>query len=396
MALTPFRWIALAAIGCMLVFFSLVEKEPSETEYSRFRDARMARLDSVEQRLASQAFASQQAAERLARRYRLLQLMDSLKRVTARSADTGAMRIFIDAGYPAPMHALIDSMIRRARGMKPGNSGIGVDVYAVADMAPAVRGVGRYLLTTAEVRYELPVERGGRCRVYLRTGNLRYGEVVRTLRTQVAAEQLLGPCAFYAAFGEPGPLVRDWLFAGGWAYTTEGSWSSPGDHGFRNDDDPTVVFQGPSRALYYFRPDSKAPPCIMGDLAACAAISQVSGRSALTRSVGSYTSPLDLGRGRYFRLGLGVYGGEFLSDVVQEAGHERFKAFWTSPDSVPIAYAAASGKSWEQEVHEWMVSKYGKIEAGPRVTGYALLMSILLVTGAIVVVFRSSLSRRYA
>jgi hypothetical protein len=392
MALTPFRWLALAALGCMFVFFSLVELREARELPLTVRGGNV--FDSTEERLRSKVTGAQQAAQYLAERYRILQITDSVKRVASRSKETDGMRVFIDAAFPATEQSLLRSMIDRAARAKLGASGVGVDVFAVTDLATSVRGVGRYPLTWMEVRYEIPRTPGDRCRVYVRSGQPS-AETERELRSQSAPEQLLGPCAFFAAFGQPGPKIREWLLAGGWAYATDGSWTGTPQNGWQNRR-RMEIFKGPAPALYYLRVESKAPACIVGDLAACEAIATVGGTRSRTRPVGSYTAGLTLGRYRYFPSAMGQFGGEFLADVVGATGRERFKAFWTSPDSVPQAYAAASGKSWGQEIREWMIAKYGEIEAGPRVTGYALLMSALLVGLAMAVVFRSSLTRRYA
>jgi hypothetical protein len=346
--------------------------------------------------LGSNASGTQQAAEYLAGRYRALQIADSLKGVVSRSRDTGAFRVFIDETYPAPLRALIDSMARRAHDLKAGNGSSGIDVFAVSDQVAAVRGVGRYPLSGIEVRYEMPAAPGQRRRVYMRTGTPRPGEIERTMRSQSAAEQLLGPCAFFAAFGEPGPRVRQWLTAGGWGYATAGSWTStPVPSRWILDNDPNV-FAGPRLVLWYFSVESGGPACIVGDLKACEAIAVAPHSRVRSRAIGDMTAGLQLGGNRYFPMGLGAFGGEFLSDLVRERGRERFKAFWTSADSVPAAYAAVTGKPWAQQIHEWMVSKYGVIKPGPRVTNFALMMSVVLVSIAIAVVFRFSLARRYA
>ena len=193
MALTPFRWIALAAIGCMFVFLSLVEKRVHEPDYT-IRPTNGTE-DSIEAALQSKVAAAQQSAEYLARNYRLLQIVDSVKRVTSRAPDTGSLRGFIDGTYPPRFRAIMESMIRRARELKPGTS-VGIDLFAVQDAATSIRGVARYPMTQLEVRYELPAKAGQRCRVYLRSGPPTPG-MEREMRGQAAAEQLLGPGALY-------------------------------------------------------------------------------------------------------------------------------------------------------------------------------------------------------
>ena len=395
MALTPFRWIALAAIGCMFVFFSLVElRTRDEPEYT-LRSTNGSE-DPVEAALESKVSAAQQGAEYLARNYRLLQIIDSVQRIVSRAPDTGSLRVFIDGTYPPRFRGLMEAMIRRARVLKPGTS-VGIDVIAVQDAATGVRGVWRFPISQIEVRYELPSRAGQRCRVYLRSGPPT-ASMERELRGQAAAEQVLGPCAFYSAFGEPGPRVREWLVAGGWGYTTEGSWTSTPESRqyFGGYYEPGDLFRGTPRALSYLGIEAGGPACMVGDLSECERVAQIIKQTRRMKPVGPYTAGLSLGRYRYFPMGLGTFAGELLSDMVSDIGRERFKAFWTSPDSVPKAYATAAGKSWGQAVREWLISKYGRIERGPRVTSYALLMSLVLVVGALGLVMRTSTTRRFA
>jgi len=394
MALTPFRWIAIATIGCMFVFLSLVElRTRTEPEYT-LRSGGGAE-DSIEATLQSKAAAAQQGAEYLARNYRLLQVIDSVKRVISRAPDTGSLRVFIDGSYPPRFRELMESMIRRARVLKPGSS-VGIDVFAVQDAARSVRGVGRFPMTQLEVRYELPTKAGERCGVYLRSGPPT-ANMEREMRGQSAAEQLLGPCAFYSAFGEPGPRIREWLVAGGWGYTTDGSWMA-GSEGrrYRGVGYEPGWFSDVPMVLSYLRIEGGGPACMVGELDACERVAQVRNPNRRVKAVGPYTAGLSLGRYRYFPMAIGEFGGELLSDMVREMGRDRFKTFWASPDSVPKAYAAVAGKSWGQAIREWLILKYGRIERGPRVSSYALLMSLVLVVGALALVMRTSLTRRFA
>ena len=111
--------------------------------------------------------------------------------------------------------------------------------------------------------------------------------------------------------------------------------------------------------------------------------------------VGSGTYALSLGRSRYFSGGMGYQAGELLADAVREMGRDRFKAFWTSPDSVPAAYQKASGERWGAFIQRWMIDHYGEIHPGPRMSGFALVTSTILVLTALAVTMLLSVRRTY-
>jgi hypothetical protein len=102
-----------------------------------------------------------------------------------------------------------------------------------------------------------------------------------------------------------------------------------------------------------------------------------------------------LGNRRFSNAGLGMLAGEFLADATRELGRERVKAFWTSPDSVNVAFQTATGQRWGAFIQQWMISRYGAIEAGPRLSGFAVGVSTLLVIVALVATMRMSLKRQY-
>ena len=79
MALTPFRWTALALIGCMLVVLGLVSAVDSQA-VRQYRRGRPAGVDSVEWLLRQRAGGLNQDVQNLARRYRTQFIIDSVMR----------------------------------------------------------------------------------------------------------------------------------------------------------------------------------------------------------------------------------------------------------------------------------------------------------------------------
>lgn len=388
MALTPFRWIALAIIGCMLAIVSLVSMTDSSLRARRGPRISSA-ADTTEARLRDRAGALNQDVQNLAARYRLLFLMDSVMRATARVPDTGAMRVFISDGYRPDLRVIIERTIRQAQGLRGGNAGR-VDLFVLSDTAKAIRGITRYRPQT-EVRYQFPERAGDRCRVFIRTFDPN--DVKQAFTAEKSPQQLLGPCGFFAAFGEPGPAVRQWLVAGGWQYAVDGSWTTAAvipewwqDRG---------IFKGPAPALQLIAVGG-ATECMKGDLEVCERIAAMRAVSRwMGPQVGAGSHALSLGRTRYYRGAIGVQAGELLSDAVREMGREKFKAFWTSSDSVSVAYEKASGERWGSFLQRWMIAHYGELHPGPRMSAYALATSTILVLIAVGATMLMSVRRTY-
>jgi hypothetical protein len=390
MALTPFRWIALAAIGCMLAVLTVVSSAERALErYSTYRPRVPA--DTAEARLGEIAGIWNMRAQNLAARYRFRELIDSARRVAARTPDTGALRVFVGSEFDAKARVAIDNAIRGAQRERGGNAG-GIDLFVLSDTLHFVRGIQRFGFLP-EVHFELPEQAGDRCRVYVRTGYPQ-GRLGYSLARGDAEQQLLGPCGFYAAFGRPGPLVHEWLVQGAWQYTLNGSWTvapAPLQYSRYTLD----IYKGLSPALDQLDPRSGGPACMKGDLATCERIAATFYPSGSRMPVASPQTGITLGYPRYIRGGLGGLSVEMLSDAVLHLGRDRFRQFWTSPDPVRVAWEKASGESWGAFIRQWMISRYGNLDAGPRMSGFAMISSVILVLIAIGAMLRRAVTRTY-
>ena len=389
MALTPFRWVALAAIGCMLAIVGVVSVAPTRPDPTWYANPSV--TDSTDKALAEVAGGLNQMAQNLAIRYRQLYLMDSARRVAGRMPDTGALRVFIAGEYTPAARSAIDRSVRDARSIRAGDAGR-VDLFIIADTVHAIRGVRRWSVFP-NVRYEMPARAGDRCRVYVTTGDPSL--IVTSFKSEKAAEQMLGPCGYYLAFGEPGPLVGKWLMDGGWQFALEGSWTAASFIPQLRDD--PSIFKGPSPATQFLDVQSGGAECIKGDLERCEYSLTVSPRRVRSAyRLPGVTPPFSLGRRRYYAGLIGYQAAEVMSDAVRELGRERFKSFWTSPDSVPAAYQKASGERWGAFIQRWMVTHYGEVHPGPRMSAFQVTTSAILVVLAIVATMLISVRRTYS
>jgi hypothetical protein len=216
--------------------------------------------------------------------------------------------------------------------------------------------------------------------------------VVAAFNSEKSAEQLLGPCAFYAAFGEPGPFVRQWIAEGGWQYAIDGSWTdAPFIPALRED---PSIFKGPALATISLDPATGALECIKGVIDACERSMSARVRRRPSQAPG-ITQSFWLGERRYYAGIAGSKASEILSSAVRELGRDRFKTFWTSPDSVSVAFQKAAGERWGAFIQRWMVAHYGEVHPGSRMSGYAMLTSTILVVVAIGFTMLVSVRRTY-
>jgi hypothetical protein len=121
----------------------------------------------------------------------------------------------IDASVPAPVAEFMRSTVQeqwQRAGNLASSTHAGVFVYfdtSAIPMPPARESRSVDVRRTADVWYALPqITDGARCVVLVRVRSAAIAQL-----TPLRERSLLGPCAYYAAFGQPGPNVRRWLEA---------------------------------------------------------------------------------------------------------------------------------------------------------------------------------------
>lgn len=387
MALTPFRWIAIVVIGCMMIVVASLQ------------NPREASPDSQERRLSlNEAFYRQQVI-RVASRLRLAQLLDSTR--SSRAAGTAPpVRVTYDRALPGPLRVAAESVTARAVRGLGSSARAGIDIAFVYDTAE-IRSY-RPTFHGAYASYVVPGSAGDRCTALVRVSSVgRYPQflqsIVRILRSQATADQLLGPCSYYREFGMPGPKVASWLSERGWALAADGSWTRATSR--------RVYFGG--RRPEYFDVMSPAlwETTIAGSRCAAGQPDQCE-RVVIERRPGQPVTwsgniiPQAFGRLGPDRYALGAplgYRESYLvADMVRAMGRERFAKFWTSSEAVPAAFEQAAGEPLGPWVSQWARAQYGDIETGPSTSGYAIVVSFLLVVLSLFVALRVSARRQFA
>ncbi len=189
--------------------------------------------------------------------------------------------------------------------------------------------------------------------------------------------EAVGPCAFYAAFGRPGPALEAWLLARRFDLAADVGWAQPAGLRSRYGDPTPPANARLARALMFWQLDDRyesldAVACQVGDLSRC--------RAALFPE-----RPIFGPRERQDAPGVvlrwwwetrgGLYAGrQYLADLVRAMGRERFQAFWRSHASVDSGFQAAMGMPIEVWTARWQRERMDGLVVGSSVRpGWMLL-----------------------
>lgn len=383
MELTPLRWITIAVAVCTVVFYALVGAELKSRP--RFRPYGVAGADTTLARLEHDARTESIRHSALMSQYRYRQLFDSIDAVAARDSAPGmAVRAYYDAAIPATTRSELAALFGRATTQLKARPMVGIDVYFVFDTTHVVRGNLRGAFYGTLVNFRLPTVPGERCTVLVRMNRFpsAVSEIQRVYHSQTAADQLLGPCAFYRAFGFPGRGVAAWMTGGGWAIASEASWArAPA----RLDAiaPQSRYFAGPSPAFAYL--GAGGLRCASGEVAKCQAdlIALGSDTPIITTKTTALTRSNQLSSFRYALAQFGMRGPQMMSAMVRSLGDARFRMFWLSDGDVATSFAKAAGVPPGVWVARWMSDQYGTVERGPRPAPLGVVWGMALAFAAL-------------
>ena len=190
-----------------------------------------------------------------------------------------------------------------------------------------------------------------------------------------------GPCAFYSAFGPPGPHVSEWLVSNNLDFARLADWARP-----RPKVEPSVRLVNPLsyrttlRDLAMSTLDSHA--CASGRAARCRAAlfpdTELERSNQANLSQHARDGILDGWFGRSFwGSTFGPPTSHFLSDVVREVGPERFGEFWTSDLPVDEAFASIVGRDIGEWTSDWIAAEIGRYHFGPGVRAGEVFVVVL-------------------
>lgn len=381
MALTLTRWIVAALVGCAaLAGWALHDASSPLAAEPINREAEL---------LGRAASARGELSSTLAR-LRTVAIRDSL----ATHAPSVAEGSVVTSDHSRSMRwgeqRDIPRLMAEAGATRPTHPLMPIEVAFLYDTASVnVDGV-RLQRPLLNLEYMLPASAfNDRCTVVVEMEDLYWGDLPKP-------QSLLGPCAYYEAFGPPGPAVDRWLRARGWAFGQRNSWN-------RAEQWRLLVegrFPGDMRpvadTLAHESLGIGAARCATGDVEQCQKSVLESGPSEFAPVWGAgfmSANGLPTVAGARQRW-LGPADDMLLSEMVRTLGPERFAAFWRSDKEPAQAFKDAAGVSIGEWTRDWMQREYGKQTRGPTVNyaGFGLTGIILLV--GLVVGVRAVQTRR--
>ncbi len=167
-----------------------------------------------------------------------------------------------------------------------------------------------------------------------------------------APDDVLGACAFLAAYGEPGAGVNAWLGRGG--YALGGLRLGKERAGAGDPED------APRRL-------ATLDACLVDGGQACRIL--VLGRGTADPTAASHAATPVVGNAQVPSPELGFFGSRFLADLEAAMGPDRFARFWASPDPMPEAFEGAFGVPLETWVHGWLLRRFEPVRAGTALGG---------------------------
>ena len=187
---------------------------------------------------------------------------------------------------------------------------------------------------------------------------------------------ILGPCSWYAAFGQPGRSVEAWFVSRGYAFAMGGAPDLSTD-----PSDTSLSQREPERVRWIPHYGWPRWQTDYGPRLLCAAGRLTTCRNEIlsTRdSVGAWHmsrhlwTPWNLNRSQ-----LGTLQRYLLADLFNEIGERRFRSFWKSDRQVEEAFATAAGVSLGEWTSGWAQRRYGTPELGARLASSAQVLAFL-------------------
>jgi len=296
------------------------------------------------------------------REYRATQALDRWS-ATPNRRDTTLIRI--DPSVPPNVAATVRSIVAEqwaSLGIAP--SAAHAEVFVYLD-STAIKRAGDTLTSRrvlearrfVDVVFALPpATDGNRCVALVRLRGSTSAHL-NALRSQ----SLIGTCGFFAAFGNPGAGMAQWLAAARFRLARQSDW--------------TVARPPATDESSIYSLSRPAGECLTGSSSRCddalltnAAAGQLVGLPA--RRLAWVLDPgtsWDVPSVRREPITLGSADGQFMADVARSLGPERFKTFWQGAGSPTVAFRAAAGMELSQWTQQWLTRTYGAVEARPRV-----------------------------
>jgi len=202
----------------------------------------------------------------------------------------------------------------------------------------------------------------------------------------------LSACRPYARFGLAGTKIQEWLENGalGFAAGNSRPITQPVGPWWMNRARLSYWLTTPG----YGGRSLTIKNCMAGRSDACLALMTDPAHLSLNKEDQRVIarSPATWLGGSRARSSFGRFDDYLFLDLEKEFGAEAFQRFWTSEQEVPVAFEQAFGVELGMWTVSWVQSLMGTVEAGPRLPGHTIWLSLLTVT--FLAGFAGSWSRR--
>lgn len=189
-------------------------------------------------------------------------------------------------------------------------------------------------------------------------------------------DRTLGPCAYYAAFGMPGPRLRSWLSERQYLPASGTAWVN----------DP-IASPDPRYAGWLDGLHFALVGCAAGDARRCREMRYgLPGEDRLpVRWAGFGVEGVAVGASEYssWRDPLGPFQRSYFAAMVAHYGREQFERFWTSDAPLDDAFLAATGESLDDWTMRWTRADFGASMRGAKLRPVSVLLS-LVIAGVLV------------
>lgn len=383
MTITPKRWAVACVLGCLVLAVLFLPPQPNDDPYWAWTP----RWSNKEQGVQTRMQARRLHGGFLWQAYRSARDVDVAKREFGGKSGLAAAAkgpaIWFDTDVPGPVRRDVNRLIdaeESARGSWRDRGGIGVLVFT--DTATRVDGARLPWGYNAGLNVSTTIlrptrETGGRCVAVIRIGHL----VLSGASAMPSDHPLLDGCAYYDAFGAPGPQIEAWMDSTNGGFARVLSFAPL---------DSAAIQAMHWRFFDFWYSSATFTRCAGNDLASCAALLR-------TPSVNKYWSywrdnsvPAPVEALEIPQRATG-FGATLLDEMVREIGPERFQRVWTSPKSLDSAYFDATGEQASAWVHARAVATTG---GGYRIGPLPTLTSAILTLVTIACVL--ALSVRFA
>jgi hypothetical protein len=367
MALTLRHWIAAALVACAAVSVAYLPPDPSPERPQWVPERRRTALSSIEAAL---------------RRTNQLSIMQR-EQEEALAALRGAPRrarspVFLDARRStisvSGRRRIESSLTQAAAAFGPLDTSVTLAVSLVPNQSRTRAGEPVFI---NRLRYVFPAGTDGHaCLVIVPDGS------VTQVRTPQDAATVLGPCAYYAAFGQPGPQIATWLASVNYYPAQEAGWifpRLPSPSPESEDLSDLTLPQLLSGAVLFVSREGISLPaagCAAGRRERCGA---VLGTTPWYRRF--LEQPHTADKPGWF--GASSDQSWYLADLVRAMGRDRFARFWRSPLPRDSAFAQAYGMPMEEWTHRWLTERHPDVLVGPAIRISSVLLGLLVAGGLV-------------